>query len=115
MSKFSLGVSLEEIEREIAKAMSACFKKNGQNSKEVYVCLKMIDKILPQNLPKMMNQVLNKHFLQLSSEKLRASQSWPIYKEIAAVKCIIDFRIAYYDMIGRDSSKYRSAALELHR
>jgi hypothetical protein len=29
MSKFSLGVQLEEIEREIAKAVSACFKKNA--------------------------------------------------------------------------------------
>ena len=62
MSKFSLGVSLEEIEREIAKALSACFKRNTSNSRDVYVCLKMIDRILPQNLPKMMNQVLNKHF-----------------------------------------------------
>jgi hypothetical protein len=68
MSKFSLGVSLEEIERELGKALSACFKNNSQNSsREVYVCLKMIDKIIPQNLPKMMHQVLNKHFLRLQN------------------------------------------------
>jgi hypothetical protein len=55
MSKFSLGVSLDEIERELGKALSACFKKNSQNSREVYICLKMIDRIIPQSLPKMMN------------------------------------------------------------
>lgn len=35
----------------------------------------------------------------------------PKYKDIAAVKCIIDFRIAYYHMIGKNSSLYREAAI----
>lgn len=63
----------------------------------------------------MMKQVLNKHFSQLTLYKEILNKSSPIYKEIAAVKCIIDFRIAYYDMIGKNSSEYREAAIELHR
>jgi len=31
------------------------------------------------------------------------------------VKCIIDFRIAFYDKIGKDSSEHREAAIKLHR
>ncbi len=36
-------------------------------------------------------------------------------KEIAAVKCIIDYRIAYYPLIGRDPQRYVKAALVLHK
>ena len=36
-------------------------------------------------------------------------------KELAGVKCIIDFRIAYYGFIGHSRSKYLEAALELHK
>jgi len=33
------------------------------------------------------------------------------FREIAAVKCIIDFRIAYYTLIGKNTAKYLKAAL----
>lgn len=36
-------------------------------------------------------------------------------KEVAAIKCIIDFRIAYYTMVGRDPNKYLKAATQLHK
>jgi hypothetical protein len=55
MSKFSAGYSIIEIFRDLTKAVSACFKPKLESpSREVYLCLKMMDKILPQNLPKMM-------------------------------------------------------------
>jgi len=59
MSKFSLGVSIEEIERELRKALNACFSqscsKEQPASREIYHCLKMFDKMLPQDLNKMLN------------------------------------------------------------
>ena len=71
----------------------------------------MFDKILPQNLNKMMNQVNKKYFLKLKSINRFDDQKHYIYKEIAAVKCIIDFRIAYYEKSGIDSKKDRDAAI----
>jgi len=71
----------------------------------------MFDKILPQDLNKMMNQVNKKYFLKLKSMDQRDVRKHNIYKEIAAVKCIIDFRIAYYEKSGIDSQKYRDAAI----
>ena len=65
MHKFSLGVNLNHIERELGKALFSCFSKSGTEkppTREIYFCLKMIDKILPQDLTKMMNQVTNKYF-----------------------------------------------------
>lgn len=63
MNKFSLNMSLEEMEKEIFKALGTCFKlKLEIPSRDVLICLKMIDRILPQNLPKMMHTVLKKHF-----------------------------------------------------
>lgn len=52
MSKFSLGMSIEDIEREIGKAVENCFRKSlvQPTNREMYICLKMLDKILPQNL-----------------------------------------------------------------
>lgn len=52
MSKFSLGMSIEDIEKEIGKAVENCFRKSlvQPTNREMYICLKMLDKILPQNL-----------------------------------------------------------------
>lgn len=39
------------------------------------------------------------------------------HKEIAAVKCLIDFRIRFYEMTGSDSDckKYVQGAIDLHK
>lgn len=36
-------------------------------------------------------------------------------REVAGIKCIFDFRIAYYNLIGKSPLKYNEAALELHK
>lgn len=58
----------------------------------------------------MMRIVLTKH---LAKDNLNKPDA--IIREIAGVKCIIDFRIAYYDIIGKSPQKYLEAALELHK
>jgi len=96
MNKFSAGCTVPEVFRDLMKAVNACFNSKLDNStREVYLCLKMMDKILPQNLPKMMKNVLGKH---LKPKRPSESQKEikERYKEVAALKCILDFRIAYY-------------------
>lgn len=61
MSKFSSGMRLDEIEREIARAVNNSFKGQASRSRESYMCLKMLNAILPQDLPKMMRICLSKH------------------------------------------------------
>jgi hypothetical protein len=63
----------------------------------------MIDKILPPSLSKIMKLVLQKYVPKND------------IKEIAAVKCIIDFRITFYNIVGKDSRRYVQAGLELHK
>ena len=46
----------------------------------------MLDKILPQNLAKLMTVFETKY-------RLRDQ-----YREMAAIKCIVDFRIAFYTL-----------------
>lgn len=38
-------------------------------------------------------------------------------REVSAVKCVIDFRVAYYNLVGNNKArvKYISAALDLHK
>ena len=84
----SLYVSLNEMEREIVKALLICFKLNDCKSeivaKEAYTCLKMLDRMLPNDLDKMMRLVTLKYICAKN------------FKEIAAIKCVIDFRISYF-------------------
>ena len=61
MSQFSSGMSLREIEKEISKALEGCFKLKREGACESYDCLKMLDKILPQDLVKMMTLVKTKY------------------------------------------------------
>lgn len=77
---------------------------NFKNHKEAYSCLKMINKLLPPDLVKLMRQLV-KHLTHQN----------PNMKEVAAIKCVIDFRLSYYSKIGKDRSKYLIAALELHK
>lgn len=89
MSKFSAHMPLKEIEVEISKAIKSSFHNSGR---EAYICLKMIDKMLPQSLVKLMSN------LKKNIEKHLSPNSFVI----AGVKCIIDFRIAYYALIGKN-------------
>ena len=57
----------------------------------------MINKILPQSLQKMMTLVMGKHLSMLRMESVKEQTELPaVMREIVAVKCLIDFRIAYY-------------------
>jgi len=47
MSKFSTGMTLNEIQNEICKAVIASLKAIDVNPREALGCLTMIDKILP--------------------------------------------------------------------
>lgn len=79
---------LDEIEREISKALMYSFLNSNRQS---YICLKMIDKMLPQCLVKLMASL---------DKNLNKPESLNSCLEIAGVKCIIDFRIAFYKKIG---------------
>ncbi len=103
MSKYSAGMTLQEIHAELVKAV-CCSLTNIKNHKEAYTCLEMVDKMLPQNLGKLMRQLLKN--LSANNENMQ---------EVAAIKCVIDFRLCYYSKIGRDRSKYLLAAVELHK
>ena len=48
MDKFSLGMSRTDIESEISKALLESFSKARSN--EAYICLKMLNQMLPQDL-----------------------------------------------------------------
>ncbi len=58
----------------------------------------------------MMRIVLTKHLVKDNVNKPDA-----IMREVASVKCIVDFRIAYFKFIGKSPQKYVEAALELHK
>jgi hypothetical protein len=47
MAKFSVGMTLNEIQNEICKAVIASLKAIEINPREAHGCLTMIDKILP--------------------------------------------------------------------
>lgn len=57
----------------------------------------MIDRLLPVSLKKMMQVALVKfdEFIQFPSDEM--------IREIAAVKCVLDFRIAFYALKSRYS------------
>ena len=103
MSKFSVHMPLDEIELEVSKALMSCFSNSDRQS---YICLKMIDKILPPCLVKLMASL---------DKNLNKPESLNSCLEIAGVKCIIDFRIAFYKKIGKRSTLYEDAALTLHK
>lgn len=66
--------------------------------------------MLPNDLQKLMDLALLKHF--------KDGNEVSIYnmKEISAIKCIIDFRIEYYNFIGKKNYlNYLEAAIDLHR
>jgi hypothetical protein len=54
--------------------------------------------------------------LQLATLKY-AKQSPVNIKEIAAIKCVLDFRLAYYKLAGKSKaySRYLIGALTLHK
>jgi hypothetical protein len=92
MSKFSVHMPLNEIELEVSKALMSCFSNSDRQS---YICLKMIDKILPPCLVKLMASL---------DKNLNKPESLNSCLEIAGVKCIIDFRIAFYKKIGKQTT-----------
>jgi len=59
----------------------------------------------------MMRLIIDKHLTSDENSVLNEVNT----REVAAVKCIIDFRIAYYELIGRSVAKYIDAAIELHK
>jgi hypothetical protein len=67
----------------------------------------MLDKMLPQDLAKMVSLAHTKYSLPSGG-----------FKELAAIKCIIDFRIALYSLTGQYKKRlkrYQEAALTLHK
>lgn len=61
MSQFSSGMDLREIEREIANAVNSSFTIKQEGARDSYICLKMINKILPQDLAKVLSLVTTKY------------------------------------------------------
>ena len=94
MSSFSVGTTLAEIERELSKTVFNCLTQVNEQPQEALLCLKMIDKILPQDLSKLIRLVQEKYVRQDN------------IKEIAATKCLVDFRLKVYETLG-DARKCR--------
>ena len=69
--------------------------KEGGQSRATLQCLQMVDRMLPQSLEKMLRLTLQKYAV---SSSLRV-------KELASIKSVIDFRIAYYGTAGRQKVK----------
>lgn len=88
MSKFSVGMTLNEIQRELSKAVITSLKNIDEKPREAFTCLVMLDKILPQNLDKLLRLVQTKYSVKKE------------IKEIAAIKCIVDLRIKLYKALG---------------
>jgi len=59
----------------------------------------------------MMRIVMTKHLAKDKFTKIDDATM----REVAGIKCIFDFRIAYYNLIGKSPLKYNEAALELHK
>lgn len=97
MGKFSSGMSLFAIRRILERSMQQSFAhlKDGVESRATLQCLQMVDRVLPQSLEKMLRLTLQKYAV---SAPLRV-------KELASVKSVIDFRIAYYGAVGRQKAR----------
>ena len=54
MSKFSLGMSLLQIEKELSSAINKSLYEQKVSPHVAYECLLMLDKILPPNLHRLM-------------------------------------------------------------
>lgn len=108
MSQFSSGMDLREIEREIANAVNSSFSTKQEGARDSYICLKMINKLLPQDLAKVLSLVTTKY-----SKRGTPSDD----REIAAAKCLIDFRIRFLELTGKakEHRKYVHGALDLHK
>lgn len=74
----------------------------------------MVNQMLPPDLSKLM-RVADKYL----SKPWRSLAQSNGMKEVAAVKCIIDFRIAYFTLVGcrcdGDVGRYLQAASHLHK
>jgi len=111
MSRFSAGMTLTDIEKELTKAVnSALFTSYGKTN-EAFECLKMIDKILPQNLEKLMGLVSAKYLAR------PGTTSYHSMREVSAVKILVDFRVSLYKFTGNHSKlfKYLQAGNEIFK
>ena len=63
MNNFSVGMSLLEIERELSTAINSALYSYESKSHESYQCLRMLNKMLPQDLGKILKLVTNKYLV----------------------------------------------------
>ena len=105
MAKFSTGMTLKEIERELTKALVSSLEKISCKPMEAFECIRMLDSIIPSNLAKMLSLVENKYIPK------------QMVKEVAAIKCIIDLRLLFYKALAKQKQYkvYLNAATSLHK
>lgn len=82
-------MSLFDIKRILSKVLLHCFANLKEyDARSTLQCMQMMDQMLPQSLSKMLRLTAQKYAVNVRA------------KELASIKCVIDFRIAYYRAVG---------------